>query len=104
MVITVKILTIHNWSDEHCVKLLKNCYMTLPDEGKVIVVDYLLPVTPQETSRSQSAFIMDVMMLINCGSKERTNKEFENLEKEAGFTKVEAQYFWAEMWIIELKK
>lgn len=78
--------------------------MALPDGGKVIIVDYLLPVTPQATTRSQSTFILDVIMLINFGGKERSKKEFETLAKDAGFTKVEAQYFWGEMWEIELKK
>ncbi|KAJ4978054.1 hypothetical protein NE237_008834 [Protea cynaroides] len=32
----------HNWSDDHCLKLLKNCYDALADDGKVIVVDYIL--------------------------------------------------------------
>ncbi|KAF2283205.1 hypothetical protein GH714_043537 [Hevea brasiliensis] len=35
---------LHDWSDEHCLKLLKNCYEAIPDDGKVIVVDAVLPV------------------------------------------------------------
>ncbi|XP_058772103.1 cathecol O-methyltransferase 1-like isoform X2 [Vicia villosa] len=26
---------LHDWSDEHCLKLLKNCYDAIPDDGKV---------------------------------------------------------------------
>ncbi|KAJ1686268.1 hypothetical protein LUZ63_017658 [Rhynchospora breviuscula] len=95
---------LHNWSDEHCVKILKNCYMALPSEGKVIVVDGVLPVKPQPTTRSQATFILDVMMLSNFGGQERTKNEFENLAKEAGFAQMEAQYFYGENWIFELRK
>ncbi|ONI23625.1 hypothetical protein PRUPE_2G199300 [Prunus persica] len=38
---------LHDWSDEHCLKLLKNCYKAIPDNGKVIVVEALLPAMPE---------------------------------------------------------
>ncbi|KAJ4819418.1 O-methyltransferase [Rhynchospora pubera] len=72
-------LVLHNWSDEHCVKILKNCYNVLPNEGKVIIVDIILPVNPEPTTRSKGTFIIDVMMMINFGGKERTKIEFEKL-------------------------
>ncbi|KAJ4819417.1 O-methyltransferase family protein [Rhynchospora pubera] len=95
---------LHNWSDEHCVKILKNCYNALPNEGKVIIVDIILPVNPEPTTRSKGAFILDVMMMINFGGKERTKIEFEKLGKEVGFTRVEAQYIYGDVWVIELRK
>ncbi|KAJ1704161.1 hypothetical protein LUZ63_003940 [Rhynchospora breviuscula] len=95
---------LHNWSDEHCVKILKNCYNALPNEGKVIIVDTILPVNPEPTTRSKDTFIKDVAMLINFGSKERTKIEFEKLAKEAGFTRVEAQYIYGDASIIELRR
>ncbi|KAJ3703580.1 hypothetical protein LUZ61_007285 [Rhynchospora tenuis] len=82
---------LHNWSDEHCMKVLKNCYTALPAEGKVIVVDGILPVKPQPTTRSQATYMLDVLMLSNFGGKERTKNEFENLAKEAGFAQRRAQ-------------
>lgn len=30
---------LHNWSDDLCIKLLKNCYDAIPSDGKVIVVE-----------------------------------------------------------------
>ncbi|KAJ4757726.1 Caffeic O-methyltransferase [Rhynchospora pubera] len=97
-------LVLHNWSDEHCVKILKNCYNALPNEGKVIIVDIILPVNPEPTTRSKGTFILDVMMMINFGGKERTKIEFEKLAKEVGFSQVEPQYIYGESWIIELRK
>jgi caffeic acid 3-O-methyltransferase len=34
---------LHDWDDENCVKILKNCYKALPADGKVITVDHVLP-------------------------------------------------------------
>ncbi|XP_042495637.1 caffeic acid 3-O-methyltransferase-like [Macadamia integrifolia] len=77
----------HNWSDQHCLKFLKNCYDSMPDNGKVIVVDGLLPAIPEATRAAQSQIQMDCIMLAHCsGGKERTQKEFEALAMGAGFS------------------
>ena len=34
---------LHNWSDEACVKILKNCRKAIPEKtGKVIIIDVVL--------------------------------------------------------------
>ena len=40
---------LHDWSDEHCATLLKNCYDALPAHGKVVLVECILPVNPEAT-------------------------------------------------------
>lgn len=32
---------LHNWSDEECVRMLKKCYESLPENGKVIIADHI---------------------------------------------------------------
>ncbi|XP_061364041.1 caffeic acid 3-O-methyltransferase [Gastrolobium bilobum] len=76
----------HDWSDEHCLKFLKNCYEALPDNGKVIVAECILPVAPDSSLATKGVVHIDVIMLAhNPGGKERTEKEFEDLAKGAGF-------------------
>ncbi|CAJ1974488.1 unnamed protein product [Sphenostylis stenocarpa] len=76
----------HDWSDEHCLKFLKNCYEALPDNGKVIVAECILPVAPDSSLATKGVVHIDVIMLAhNPGGKERTEKEFEALAKGAGF-------------------
>ncbi|KAJ8427909.1 hypothetical protein Cgig2_023285 [Carnegiea gigantea] len=76
----------HDWSDEHCLKFLKNCYAALPDHGKVIVCEYILPVAPETNHAARTVFHVDAIMLAhNPGGKERTEQEFESLAKGAGF-------------------
>ncbi|OAY83742.1 tricetin 3',4',5'-O-trimethyltransferase [Ananas comosus] len=95
----------HDWSDEHCVKILKNCWKALPENGKVIIVESILPVTPEATPSAQGVFHVDMIMLAhNPGGKERTEKEFEALSKEAGFAGFKPLYVYANSWAIEFTK
>ncbi|XP_010048410.2 caffeic acid 3-O-methyltransferase [Eucalyptus grandis] len=76
----------HNWSDEDCAKLLKNCYDALPVNGRVIVAEHILPVYPDPSLATKGVSHMDCLMLAYCpGGKERTEKEFEALAKGTGF-------------------
>lgn len=79
-------LVLHNWSDNDCVKLLKNCHKALPEKGKVIVIDTILPVAAETSPYARQAFHSDLMMLTCCtGGKERTEQEFQELGRAAGF-------------------
>ncbi|XP_014504198.2 caffeic acid 3-O-methyltransferase [Vigna radiata var. radiata] len=76
----------HDWNDEQCLKLLKNCYDSLPDTGKVILVEGLIPETPNSKLASKCEFQMDIVMLCHSpNGKERTKKEYEALAKGTGF-------------------
>ncbi|KAL6972188.1 caffeate O-methyltransferase [Sarracenia purpurea var. burkii] len=76
----------HCWNNEHCLKFLKNCYDALPDTGTVIVAEYILPVAPDTSLATKNVFLTDVAILaLYQGGQERTEKEFEDLAKGAGF-------------------
>ncbi|CAN1251159.1 Caffeic acid 3-O-methyltransferase [Linum perenne] len=73
-------------SDEHCLKFLKNCFESLPANGKVIVCECIMPVAPDTSLATKNVVHIDCIMLAhNPGGKERTQKEFESLAKGAGF-------------------
>nr|WMY23412.1 COMT protein [Stephania japonica] len=77
---------LHDWSDEHCLKLLKNCYDALPSNGKLIVVEEVLPVIPETDNASKAHCQMDlIMMALHIGGRERMDKEFEVMAVGAGF-------------------
>ncbi|KAE7996560.1 hypothetical protein FH972_001272 [Carpinus fangiana] len=79
--------TCHNWSDGHCIKILNNCSKALQQNGKVIILDYLMPEAPAESSdAAKYVSSLDNLMLVNFGGKERTEKEFEALSKSSGFS------------------
>lgn len=84
---------LHSWDDEHCVKILSNCYQSLPSTGKVIVIDMVIPDFPGGTLLDRSLFQFEMfMMSMNPSGKERTKKEFEVLARLAGFSSVQVPF------------
>uniref|UniRef100_A0A5B6YWW7 Putative caffeic acid O-methyltransferase n=1 Tax=Davidia involucrata TaxID=16924 RepID=A0A5B6YWW7_DAVIN len=95
----------HDWSDEHCLKFLKNCYEALPNNGKVIVAECILPVSPDTRLATRNVIHIDVIMLAhNPGGKERTQKEFEALAKGAGFEGFRVMCCAYNTWVMEFLK
>ncbi|XP_010934913.1 tricetin 3',4',5'-O-trimethyltransferase [Elaeis guineensis] len=95
----------HDWSDEHCAKILENCYKALPNNGRVILCECILPVAPEPVPSAQGVFHLDMIMLAhNPGGKERTEKEYQDLAKGAGFTGFKAQYCFSTAWVLEFTK
>ncbi|XP_078448170.1 O-methyltransferase 13-like [Wolffia australiana] len=96
---------LHDWSDEHCLKLLNNCREALPEKGKVIVMEGILPEVPETSKEAQALFHVDLIMLAhNPGGKERTEKEFESLAKKAGFSGFAKVCSAFGVWIMEFTK
>ncbi|XP_022754232.1 caffeic acid 3-O-methyltransferase-like [Durio zibethinus] len=96
---------LHDWSDDHCLKLLKNCYDAIPDDGKVIVVDAVLPIVPETNVYARCILQSDVVMMTqDPGGKERTKPEFEALATKAGFSGVRYECFVYNFWVMEFFK
>ncbi|PKI35392.1 hypothetical protein CRG98_044224 [Punica granatum] len=96
---------LHNWSDENCVKILKNCYEALPCKGKVIVLDVLLPEAPESSMYSMYVSRLDNTMLMQPGGRERTEREFKALADAAGFSNFRVACCACTIWfVMELYK
>eukprot|EP00268_Persea_americana_P061052 TRINITY_DN7669_c0_g1_i1.p1 TRINITY_DN7669_c0_g1~~TRINITY_DN7669_c0_g1_i1.p1 ORF type:complete len:273 (+),score=42.03 TRINITY_DN7669_c0_g1_i1:3-821(+) len=96
---------LHDWSDEHCLKLLKNCYKALPESGKVIIVESILPLAPETNLTAKFIFQQDMVMLAhNPGGKERTKKQLEELAKVAGFASFDVVCCAYDSWVMECSK
>ncbi|KAK8946366.1 Tricetin 3',4',5'-O-trimethyltransferase [Platanthera zijinensis] len=94
---------LHGWSDEHCVKILKNCRKALPSGGKVVIVEYILPKSPEHNPEAQVVFHTDMIMLLQAsGGIERTEKEFEVLALQSGFTAFKPVYINSNACVMEL--
>ncbi|KAG9152071.1 hypothetical protein Leryth_021206 [Lithospermum erythrorhizon] len=98
-------LILHDWDDDHCIRLLKNCFEALPNCGKVILVESILPESPESDCVSNISYYYDMMMMAYChGGKERTLKQLEALAKAAGFSAIKPitqAYFY---WVTEIYK
>jgi len=68
------------------VKLLRNCYEALPQNGKVIILDMIMPEEPDSSEATKFLSIVDNVMLIQLEGKERTEQEIEKLCKKSGFS------------------
>ncbi|XP_058195787.1 caffeic acid 3-O-methyltransferase-like isoform X1 [Rhododendron vialii] len=96
---------LHDWSDDQCLKLLKNCHKALPDNGKIIVVEGILPVIPDSSAATKGIFQFDlVVMTQNPGGKERTKQEFMALATGAGFSGIRFECFVCNFWVMEFYK
>ncbi|XP_010687485.3 cathecol O-methyltransferase 1 [Beta vulgaris subsp. vulgaris] len=96
---------LHDWSDDHCLSVLKNCHKAIPENGKVIVVDSIVIEQHETTAIAKTISLMDVyMMNKNPGGKERTQKEFIALANAAGFTKIRIVCRVCQVWIMEFHK
>ncbi|KAL0438070.1 UNVERIFIED_CONTAM: Caffeic acid 3-O-methyltransferase [Sesamum latifolium] len=95
---------LHNWDDEKCVKLLKNCYKALPNNGKVIVMDDMLPDSLQTSPHAKYIFALNAVMLTVFEGKERTEDELKALATKAGFAEFKVVCCVYDMTIIEFIK
>lgn len=95
---------LQNWNDESCLKILMNCWKALPDNGKVVIVESVLPESPEATQAAQSVFQLDLAMQALVEGKVRTRTELEALAKEAGFSGFRALLSYSTTWVIEFSK
>jgi hypothetical protein len=72
---------IHDWSDEQSVQILKNCRKVIPNTGRLLIIEAVVPAG-NESSISKD---FDMVMLVLPGGIERTEEEYRVLLKEAGF-------------------
>ncbi|KAL2335359.1 hypothetical protein Fmac_016572 [Flemingia macrophylla] len=95
----------HDWNDEQCLKLLKNCYDSLPEGGKLILVEGIIPEMSDSKLSSKCKFQMDLTMLCHTSNgKERTEKEYQALATGAGFHAFRVACSILNMHVMELLK
>ncbi|MCO5611993.1 hypothetical protein L7F22_066254 [Adiantum nelumboides] len=96
---------LHDWSDSHCVRILENCNKALPKDGKVIVVDAILPTQVGHDLNARLQYQMDLLMFSYTeGGKERTKEELESLAKASGFYNVQILCNLHGLSVVELHK
>jgi hypothetical protein len=73
---------IHDYDDERAATLLKNCHDAIAENGKLLVVEMIIP-PGNEPSLGK---IVDVEALImSAGAIERTEAQYRELFEKAGF-------------------
>ncbi|KAL8099918.1 hypothetical protein AgCh_032251 [Apium graveolens] len=80
---------LHCWSDEECLKILSRCKESIPSKeegGKVIIIDIVVDSKKGDYTSIQTQLLYDMLMMVNTSGKERTEKEWEELFKAAGYS------------------
>ncbi|MDX1438083.1 MAG: methyltransferase, partial [Anaerolineales bacterium] len=72
---------LHDWNDEDCARILKNCRAAMSPEAKLCIIERFLP----EDGSASPARRIDMIMMILTGGLERTELEYRQLLEQAGF-------------------
>ena len=71
---------IHDWDDEGSIKILRNIREAMDEEGKVLIVEMVVP----ESDVPHPSKALDILMLVMEGGKERTDREYGKLLDASG--------------------
>jgi len=66
---------VHDWSDESAVMILRNCRKAMPKNGRVLIVETIVP----ETNSPSFSKLLDINMMVMTTGRERTRSEFHTL-------------------------
>jgi hypothetical protein len=71
---------LHDWDDDLCAKILANCRRAMASNGRVLVVDTVIP----SGNDPHWGKLLDINMLVLTGGRERTRSQFAQLFGRAG--------------------
>ena len=71
---------IHDWSEDECLTILGNCRQAMAPGSRVLIIEMVLP--PGNTPHPGK--MLDLMMLVGPGGRERTEQEYAALLAKAG--------------------
>jgi hypothetical protein len=71
---------IHDWSEEQCLSILGNCRRVMGSATRLLIVEMVLP--PGNTPHPGK--LLDLMMLVGPGGRERTEQEYATLLSKTG--------------------
>jgi SAM-dependent methyltransferase len=73
---------LHLWDDAQCSVILRNIHRVSKPQGKLLIIERLLPVRPEPSP----IYFSDLNMLLRVGGRERSLKNFHTLLGSAGYT------------------
>lgn len=76
---------LHDWDDHAAIALLSRCRDAMDDDGRLLVIDNVMPESLDTSAPAQSLARSDLTMLVAQGGHERTEPQFRALLAEAGF-------------------
>jgi len=75
---------IHDWDDEPAIAILESCRRAIGRDGRVLLVERLMPPRALVSAAAQTSSLSDLTMLVMTGGRERTEVEYRKLLGDAG--------------------
>jgi hypothetical protein len=72
---------VHDWDDNRAITVLSNCRKAMAREGRVLLIEMIVP----DTNSASFSKLLDLNMLVMTGGGERTEAEFVGLLDAAGY-------------------
>lgn len=76
---------IHDWNDARSISILRNCREALPSNGKLLLVERLMPEKPAANDEDKAHAMSDLNMMRGPGGCERTEGQYRELLEQSGF-------------------
>ncbi|MFC1886311.1 methyltransferase [Thermodesulfobacteriota bacterium] len=73
---------LHDWPDEKCIRILRNCKYAMSPHGKLLIVEGII----KQKNIFSIAKQLDLEVFLMGGGRERTEKEYGELLKQAGLS------------------
>ncbi len=72
---------LHNWDDEDALTIVRNCHRASQPGSALMVIDWVLPEGPEPSL----AHVMDLIMMMVLGGRERTRARHEAMLGPEGY-------------------
>lgn len=73
---------VHDWDDDHAVEILNNCRKAMAKNGRLLILEMMVPITNYPSFSK----LLDVNMMVMTTGRERTKSEFHALLDAAGLS------------------
>jgi hypothetical protein len=76
---------LHDWDDASSVAILRTVRAAIRPEGRVLIVDRVLPERAESSAGMRAMMMADLLMMVHLTGRERTEREFRALLDASGF-------------------
>jgi len=95
---------LHGCQDLKAITILKNCRAVIPENGTLLVIEFILPpLVAQADPHLEGHLMSDLNMLAVTGGRERSEREWRTLLGAAGFHLTEAYPVGSDVAVLEAK-
>jgi SAM-dependent methyltransferase len=92
---------IHDWDDTRARAILQNCRRAMPQGGKLLLLERVLPGAPARSPAARAHLVSDLNMMVMNGGRERSEEEYRTLLAASGLGLVRVTPTTTEVSVLE---